>query len=125
MFSIDWHKRICSFGNYTLVIEDDTKIIGSIVALPAKYSGHEYPNINMPDEKLNVLICMYILPEYQNKGIGELAIKTIEEMHPAEKWIPDTPEVSVKNKRFYKKCGYHSGSLTGSNNILRIFAKGF
>jgi len=34
-------------------------------------------------------------------------------------------EVSVKNKRFYEKCGYHSGSLKGPNNILRIFTKGY
>ena len=125
MFSMDWHKRVCSFGNYTLVIEDEAKIIGSIVTLPGKHSGHEYPNVNMSDDDLNVLICLYVLPEYKNKGIGQLAIKNMEALHPDKKWILDTPDVSIKNKHFYEKCGYNAGSLTGPNNILRIFTKGF
>lgn len=124
MFSMEWHKRICSFGNYTLVIEDGEKIIGSIVALPGKHSGHFYQGYDLSQDDINVLVCIYVLPEYKNRGVGAMAMDYMERLKPAKKWILDTPDVSVKNKRFYEKCGYKAGEKTGPNNLLRIYFKG-
>jgi Sortase and related acyltransferases len=125
MFSLDWHKLFCSFGEYSQVILDDDKIIGCVSALPGKHSSCDYEGYDVSADDVNVILCIYVLPEYKNKGVGKTAMDYMEQLLPAKKWILDTPDVSGKNKRFYEKCGYKAGGKTGPNNLLRIFAKGF
>ena len=36
---------------------------------------------------VNIHFCIYVLPEYKNKGIGKLAMDYMEQLHPADKWI--------------------------------------
>ena len=124
MFSRKWHEGFCSgqFGDWSLVIEANSKIIGQICALSGQhqYFIDTYSEYNMTGN-VNVIFCIYVLPEFKNKGIGKMAMEYIEQLHPADKWILDTPKVSLKNKHFYEKCGYKQGK-SGS---LNVYAKGF
>ena len=122
MFTMDWHKSLI---NYAFAIEEGAKIIGSIVIVPGIPFGHDYPGYDAVKDDTNVLLCMYVLPEYKNKGVGTAAVEYAERVKPAKRWILSTPDVSVKNKHFYEKCGYKADEKYGSNNILRTFIKGF
>jgi GNAT superfamily N-acetyltransferase len=56
---------------------------------------------------------IFIHPDYQNKGIGTLAIKFIEkEFNYVKKWSLDTPYLSYRNHHFYEKMGYKKVSET-------------
>ena len=51
--------------------------------------------------------CLCIIPEYENKRIGQKAIAFIEKQYPhAKKWSLETPADKLRNHYFYKKCGY-------------------
>ena len=125
MFTMNWHNWICKLGDNAFVIEDGTKIIGSIFAMPGKHSGCNYSGYDLSQDDIYVIKCVYVLPEYKNKGVGKAAMEYMESSKPAKKWILDTPDVSIKNKSFYEKCGYKAGEKTGPNNLFRIFSKGF
>lgn len=123
MFSRKWHEMFCSYlGDWSLVIEADDKIIGQIVAFHWEHQSFidDYSEYDMTGN-INVIFCIYVSPEHKNKGIGKMAMEYMEQLHPADKWILDTPKISPKNKRFYEKCGYTHGS-SGSTNV---YAKGF
>jgi ribosomal protein S18 acetylase RimI-like enzyme len=48
-----------------------------------------------------------VLPEYQNRGIAQEALKQIESYHPnAQKWILDTIFQEKGNCHLYEKLGY-------------------
>jgi len=131
MFSKDWHKQFATGDDNALVIECDAEIIGSIIVLPAKTLGQyfeqlfqdEYPGYDFSRHDTNILMCVYVLPEYKNKGIGEAAMAYIEQLHPAEKWLLSTPNVSVKNKHFYEKCGYKANGTSGPGDAFQIYIK--
>ena len=77
---------------YYLILEDDI-IIGSI-------------RIRKQD-KIYVLVQILILPEYQNKGFAQLAIKKVESLYPdAEYWRLDTIAQEDKLCHLYSKMGY-------------------
>jgi len=124
MFSLNWHKIFCSEhdGIWSLVIEAKSKIIGQIVACSGQheYFAKPYSEYDMTGN-VNIIFCIYVAPEYKNKGIGKMAIEYMEQLHPADKWILDTPKVSPKNKAFYEKCGYKQGA----NGSLNVYSKGF
>jgi len=124
MFSRKWHEGFCSgqFGDWSLVIEADSRIIGQIVGFSGshQYFADEYAGYDMTGN-VNVIFCVYVLPEYKNRGIGKMAMRRMERLHPADKWILDTPKISPKNKHFYEQCGYVQGA-SGSKNV---YAKGF
>ena len=55
---------------------------------------------------------MFILPEYQNSGYAQMAIKQMELLYPdAKKWILDTIKQETKLCHLYEKMGY---KLTGT-----------
>jgi len=124
MFSRKWHEMFCSrhSGAWSLVILADKKIVGQIVAYPGyhQYFKDAYFEYDMSGN-VNVIFCIYVSPEYKNKGIGQMAIEYMEQLHPADKWILDTPKVSPKNKHFYEKCGYTQGISETQN----VYSKGF
>ncbi|MCL1887730.1 MAG: GNAT family N-acetyltransferase [Kiritimatiellaeota bacterium] len=126
MFSRKWHGIFCSDipGIWSLVIEADSQIIGQIVACSGeiKYFLESYSDYDLTG-KINVLFSIYVVPEHKNKGIGKLAMEHMERLHPADKWILDTPKASPKNKHFYEKCGYTQGA--GENPKLNVYTKGF
>jgi GNAT superfamily N-acetyltransferase len=124
MFSRKWHEIFSSefHGCWSLVIEADNKIVGQIVAISGehKHIAGNYSSYDMTGS-VNIIFCIYVLPEYKNKGIGKMAMEYMEKIHPADKWILDTPKISPKNKHFYEKCGYKQGE-SGS---LNVYSKGF
>jgi GNAT superfamily N-acetyltransferase len=122
MFSRKWHKMFCSgeHGDWSLVILDGAKRIGQIVAFPGEHFKENYAAYDMSGS-VNVIFCVYVLPEYKNRGVGQMAMEHIERLHPADKWILDTPKISPKNKRFYEKCGY----TQGQSGSLNVYTKGF
>lgn len=65
---------------------------------------------------------IYILPEFQNKGVGQRALALVESFFPeAEAWELDCPADLPANRRCYEKAGY---KLTGEektiNNKLKL-----
>lgn len=47
-----------------------------------------------------------ILPEYQNRGVAQCALRQIEQMHPAAAWVLDTVAQEAGNCHLYEKLGY-------------------
>ena len=124
MFSRKWHEIFCSEhdGIWSLIIETDSETIGQIVACSGKinYFADPYSEYDMTGN-VNIIFCIYVSPEYKNKGIGKMAMDYMEQLHPADKWILDTPKVSPKNKRFYENCGFQQGT----SSSLNVYTKGF
>lgn len=49
-----------------------------------------------------------VIPDYENKGIGQEAMKFIEKQFPsAAIWTLETPADKKRNHYFYKKMGYN------------------
>lgn len=72
----------------------DKKIIGRISAKKI-------------DDKNYFLSCLCIIPEYENKGIGQKAVKFIENYFPNDvHWSLETPADKMRNHYFYKKLGF-------------------
>lgn len=90
----DYEKEIENIKNYpTYEIVLDGKIIGGITCCNA---GEFY-----------WLGGIYIIPEYQNCGIGAKAIAFIESEFPDAKcWRLHTPHKNYRNHHFYEKMGY-------------------
>ena len=66
--------------------------------------------------KLYRIGIIYILPEFQNKGIGQKALALVESMFPeAEAWELDCPDDLAINRKCYEKAGYR---LTGETEII-------
>lgn len=75
-------------------IVNDADIIGGI-------------HVQAIDDYHYYLARIYIKSDEQNKGIGQNAIKFIENEFPlASKWTLDTPSVCVRNHHLYEKMGY-------------------
>ena len=62
--------------------------------------------------RLNIL---YVLPQYQSRGIGQRAIAMVEALHDAVRWELDCPEDLPANRRCYERAGYR---LTGEREII-------
>ncbi len=51
--------------------------------------------------------CICVVPDYENVGIGQLAMNFIDECFPdAQHWSLETPSDKLRNHYFYKKHGY-------------------
>ncbi len=51
--------------------------------------------------------CICVIPDYENKGIGQLAMRFIDDCFPdAKHWSLETPSDKLRNHYFYKKHGY-------------------
>jgi RimJ/RimL family protein N-acetyltransferase len=63
-----------------------------------------------------------ILPEYQNRGIGQAAIRLAEQVFPnAKSWCLETLEDMPNNRHVYEKMGYKfTGSAERINDNLTI-----
>lgn len=58
---------------------------------------------------------IFILPEFQGKGIAQKAIRLCEEMHGGGKWELDTILQEPKNCHLYEKMGYRQ---TGGTRVI-------
>ena len=67
-------------------------------------------NIGVRDNNDNTyfLGCLCVIPDYENKGIGQEALRFIESEFPkATVWTLETPADKERNHYFYKKFGYN------------------
>lgn len=58
---------------------------------------------------------IFILPEFQGKGIAQKAIRLCEEVHGNENWELDTILQEPKNCHLYEKMGYRQ---TGKTKVI-------
>jgi len=67
---------------------------------------------------------IFIVPAYQDRGIGTRAILFLEHTHPATLWTLDTPAWAIRNQHFYEKLGYVKiGEVTHPDIVLFEYAK--
>lgn len=71
------------------------------------------------------LDCLCIIPEYENRGIGQVTVAFIEKQFPnAVKWSLETPADKLRNHYFYEKCGYTITRKEKDGNVeIVIFEK--
>lgn len=114
MVDIERIKWLIQNENFYKILVDDLWV-GSI-------------NIRKLDEtgsyKLHII---NILPEHQNRGIGQLAIKSAEHLFPDAKiWVLETLEDMPVNRHVYEKLGYiFTGNTEKINDklILVVYEK--
>jgi len=78
--------------------------------------------INLDNGKLNRISPIFILPEFQNKGIAQRVFKIIEEKYkPQNGWILDTILQEEGNCYLYEKVGYvKTGKIEKINEKMDI-----
>ncbi|MGE5559674.1 MAG: GNAT family N-acetyltransferase [Chloroflexota bacterium] len=109
--SITWHRRAGVWGARLYKIVNDGAIVGGIVVQP---DPHHNP-------RTWYLSRLWLLPEYQNKGIGTQAEAFAESVVPAARlWKLDTPLYNKRNQHFYEKLGY---KRTGVKNGMVLYDK--
>ncbi len=81
-------------NNFSYILLDDDNIIGGFGGVN-KGNGHFH------------LGGIYVVMDYQNKGIGSMIMSFMEKEFPeARKWTLDTPYLSFRNHHFYEKNGF-------------------
>ena len=72
--------------------------------------------IDKKENEINKRISpIFILPEFQGKGIAQKAIRLCEEIHGYENWELDTILQEPKNCHLYEKMGYRQ---TGKTEVI-------
>ena len=90
------------------ILKDD-EIVGDIIIRPRE--KHQY-----------YLRVISVIPECQSLGIGQMAIKYIEEVHKdALGWELITPFKSYRNHHFYEKMGYVKVEEYRHSDVLIMF----
>lgn len=72
--------------------------------------------IDSHTEKNKRISPLYILPEYQNRGIAQIAMKLCEQKHGCERWELDTILQEERNCHLYEKMGYRRTGKTEKIN---------
>ncbi len=67
------------------------------------------------NEKNKRISPLFILPEFQGKGIAQKAIRLCEKIHGSENWELDTILQEPKNCHLYEKMGYRQ---TGKTKVI-------
>ncbi len=93
-------------------IMEDEQIIGGMVVY-VKNTQHCHLDL------------IFIAPDYHNRGIGQQAMRFLEETYPqATRWTLDTPVWAVRNIYFYEKLGYvKTGEFDDGDITLIAFEK--
>lgn len=91
-----------SYTSYYLIVYEDS-IVGAIRVADRK------------DNSLKKIAPIFVLPEYQNKGIAQLTIKEIEKIHGENNWELDTILQEEGNCHLYEKMGY---KRTGKTQVV-------
>ena len=88
------------------VIEQNKKAIGAVI-------------LWIRPDNINMLGCLYLDVNTQNKGLGLQVWKKIEEMYPETIiWKTETPGFSKRNHNFYvNKCGFHIVSISNPGDL--------
>ncbi|GAA0765520.1 GNAT family N-acetyltransferase [Clostridium subterminale] len=66
-----------------------------------------------------------VIPEYENRGLGQKAIAFLDSYFPnAKHWSLETPADKERNHYFYKKCGFKvTGEFMDGNVKVVVFEK--
>ena len=105
--SIDMQKYHTWDNKYYKIIYHEDIIGVTLIS----YTGREHGRIDR----------LYILPKYQDMGLGSNILKVIEELFPKVNiWSLDTIEESSRNHHFYEKNGY---KLIGKDTGERYYRK--
>ena len=72
--------------------------------------------IDYHNDKNKRISPLFVLPEYQNRGIAQKAMALCEEIHGCDKWELDTILQEESNCYLYEKMGYHKTGKTESIN---------
>jgi ribosomal protein S18 acetylase RimI-like enzyme len=108
--SIEWQLKMMRRGHYYKIMSDK-RIIGGFLALRLGPSRFELSRI-------------WIDPEFQNRGIGTLALEFLEDNYPARRWTLDTPSWATRSQRFYEKMGYCKiGEVDAGDGLLYLYEK--
>lgn len=77
--------------------------------------------IDSHTEKNKRISPLFVLPEYQNKGIAQKVIELCEQIHGRDKWELDTILQEPGNCYLYEKMGYHkTGKIEKINKKLTL-----
>lgn len=77
--------------------------------------------IDSHTEKNKRISPLFVLPEYQNKGIAQKVIELCEQIHGRDKWELDTILQETGNCYLYEKMGYHkTGKIEKINKKLTL-----
>lgn len=88
-------------AEYYLILSDHKSIGG----IRVKHSPKQTDFSDKQD--VEYISPIFILPEYQNKGIGQTVIKKVFELYPAAiTWRLDTIKQETGNCHLYEKCGF-------------------
>ena len=94
---------------YNLTKETMTEIILNRIVYKIICNNQIVGSISIMDNNDNTYYigCLCVIPEYENKGIGQKALRFTEsKFSNAEVWTLQTPADKVRNHYFYKKSGY-------------------
>ncbi len=93
---------------YYFICKDDAKV-GAIRVIDFKSDGNKR------------ISPIFILPQYQNKGIAQIAMQLCEQLHGSENWELDTILQEEGNCYLYEKMGYHrTGKTEAINDKLTL-----
>lgn len=91
--SVAWQIDMMQRGQYFKIM-DGQRLIGGAIVFRVKHGHYELGRI-------------YLDPEFQNRGLGAVAMQLIEQQFPnAKRWSLDTPDWAKRNHHFYEKRGY-------------------
>lgn len=112
---------------YNVSKERMTNSILKNISYKIIYDNKVIGNISVAENQENSyhIGCLCVIPSYENRGVGQEAIRFIENKFPnAITWNLDTPADKERNHYFYKKAGYSiiNEYLSGSVKLV-IFEK--
>ena len=80
------------------------------------YGGNQGNNETEYVQDILYISPLFILPEFQNRGIGQTAIKKVFDLYPdAVAWRLDTIKQEEGNCHLYEKCGF---VRTGEEHVV-------
>lgn len=107
-FYEDYVKYGESHG-YNNPVEGITKTVQNNIAYKIQVNGDMigYISITRKSDDDFYLNCLCVVPEYENKGIGQMAMTFIENQFPqAKHWALEALADKERNHYFYKKHGF-------------------
>lgn len=112
---------------YHRTMDQMTKSIKDNISYKVIYENQLVGNISVKDnhDSTYYLGCLCVIPKYQNKGIGQQAMRFLDNEFPdATAWSLVTPADNLRNCCFYEKAGFRiTGEHIAGSVKLVIFEK--
>ena len=95
---------------YFYLLQFNGEMVGAIRVVDTKEHG-----------KNKRISPLFVLPEYRNKGIAQVAIAEVEKIHGRYEWELETILQEEGNCHLYEKMGYHAtGKSKETNDKLTL-----